>query len=67
MGAASHMTNLPSAEYGLLRVSDQALLAEQVAVGALCHLLEGKLAIAAAALDQLTVLEKQTVSFLKRF
>lgn len=59
-GAASPTTNLPAAEHSLLSVSDQALLAEQVAVGALRHLLEGKLAVAAAALDQLTVLEKQT-------
>lgn len=54
------ITNLPGAEHGLLSVSDQALLAEQVAVGALRHLLERKLAIAAAALDQLTVLRKDT-------
>lgn len=55
-------TNLPGAEHGLLSVSDQALLAEEVAVRALRHLLEGKLAEAAAALDQLAVLEndKQT-------
>lgn len=49
-------TNLAAAEHSLLGVSDQALLAEEVAVGALGHLLEGELAVAAAALDQLTVL-----------
>lgn len=58
--AAPLMTNLPGAEHGLLSVSDQALLAEEVAVGALRHLLEGKLAEAAAALDQLAVLETTT-------
>ena len=47
---------LSRAEHGLLSVFDQALLAEEVAVGALSHLLEGKLPEAAAALDELSVL-----------
>lgn len=49
-------SHLPRSKDSLLGVSDETLFAEQVCVRTLCQLLEWKLPVAAAALDQLAVL-----------
>lgn len=51
---------LSGAKYCLLSIFDQALLTKQVAIGTLCHLLERKLSVAAATLNELAVLQKES-------
>lgn len=56
-GVCTHVRlYLSGAEHCLLSVFNQALFTEQVAIGTLRHLLERKLPVAAATLNQLAVL-----------
>lgn len=52
-----HSSYLSRSKDCLLGISDETLLAKQVSICTLCQLLEWKFPIAAAALDQLAILQ----------